>query len=430
MKDRVFVMGMIAYIEKHLCSDLSGRTLVARSGYSLNRLRQKFFNVLGETPSGYIRKRRLTEASKEILQGAPITEAALKYGYSSQDNFTTAFRSYFQITPGEVSELDNKYKRFVSKLREAYSIMEITNLKQPPFCTTLMGCINGAFDYYDKDLSPAMLYGLSGHAFLINIHQDLCPSSPYVWNHKKFYQLLGDCGIKVVENVQIDDHANEEQLKNYETQLKEHLNQGRLCILNFFEHQLISGYDEAGLIFLQPWQGSSGVELQTLTFGSWKEAKGKDCPLCFQILEDSNKHKDLVSIFKDSLHYARQLYRDPHEYTYDNYKMGFAAYDNWIQAVEKGMGGTHGNWWSASVWAECRKFASDFFQEMKELLPTGEQQGYCDSLSKQYKGISSSLEKAKDKEMPSKEKTELLQQIKQEEKEALTQIEDLLSILN
>lgn len=74
---------MIAYIEKNLIRPITAEEVAAVSGYSLNRFRQKFFNVTGDTPSGYLRKRRLTEAAKEILAGGRIIEVALRYGYSS-----------------------------------------------------------------------------------------------------------------------------------------------------------------------------------------------------------------------------------------------------------------------------------------------------------------------------------------------------------
>lgn len=83
MNDRVLVAEIIAYIEKNLVEPITADEMAAVAGYSLNRFRQKFFNVTGDTPSGYLRKRRLTEAAKEILSGGRIAEVALKYGYSS-----------------------------------------------------------------------------------------------------------------------------------------------------------------------------------------------------------------------------------------------------------------------------------------------------------------------------------------------------------
>ena len=46
----------------------------------------------------------------------------------------------------------------------------LANLKQPPLNTTMMGVLKSAADYHGLGLSEPMVFGLSGHAFLINIH--------------------------------------------------------------------------------------------------------------------------------------------------------------------------------------------------------------------------------------------------------------------
>ena len=55
--------------------------------------------------------------------------------------------------------------------------MEIANLQQPSLCSIDMGCMEGASDYFDNDLSTAMIYGLSGYGYMINIYKDLYDAS-------------------------------------------------------------------------------------------------------------------------------------------------------------------------------------------------------------------------------------------------------------
>lgn len=171
-------------------------------------------------------------------------DVGMKYRYSSQDNFTTAFRSYFGVPPKELCSIDSKYQRFVGRLREEVNIMEIDELAQPPLNTTLMGCMKGAVDYFDYDLTTPMLYGLSGHAFMVNIHKDLCPSGPYVWNHNSFYELMARQGISRTEAFCFDKETPELERRSVEEKIKKHLDGGNLCMLTFLEHQLFSGYDE------------------------------------------------------------------------------------------------------------------------------------------------------------------------------------------
>ncbi|MYF28707.1 MAG: hypothetical protein F4169_07555, partial [Gammaproteobacteria bacterium] len=71
------------------------------------------------------------------------------------------------------------------------------NLTQPPYDTSLVGVVKGALDYYGIDTAPAETFVLSGHAFVINIHPELCPSGPYCWNQERFRDLLPNLGIRM-----------------------------------------------------------------------------------------------------------------------------------------------------------------------------------------------------------------------------------------
>ena len=46
-----------------------------------------------------------------------------------------------------------------------------------------MGVVKGAMDYSGIKTSDARAFGGSGHAFLINVHRQLCPSGPHCWDY-------------------------------------------------------------------------------------------------------------------------------------------------------------------------------------------------------------------------------------------------------
>lgn len=73
--------------------------------------------------------------------------------------------------------------------------MNMLPLRVPPWNTTLMGVVRGIADFYGIECSDAMLYGATGHAFLIHIHPTLCPSGPYTWRREGFLRLLHNLGI-------------------------------------------------------------------------------------------------------------------------------------------------------------------------------------------------------------------------------------------
>ena len=435
MDDRALAAAMIAYIEQNLTEPITSDDLAERAGYSPNRFREKFYNVTGETPSGYLRKRRLTEAAKELLAGQRPIDVAATYGYSSQDNFTTAFRSYFGVTPTELGKVDVKYRRFVRKLREAFSIMEIANLKQPPLHTTLMGCIKGASDFFDNDLSTPMLFGLSGHAFMININVEMCPSAPYVWNHDRFFGLLDQIGIKREGEVARNKDTSPEEVKKLESQIRSALDDGKLCILDYLEHQLVSGYDENGLTFLLPWDNTDAPIIKSLPFGTWEPCMENEGWVCMSIISRSPRTRTLTAAARDALEFALSVFRDPQQLTIGPadgsgpYRVGYKAYEAWLAAVDKGMGTAHGHWWSAMVWAECRHFAGAFFTELSELLDSEEARQKCEDLNATYMQIGDALQAVSNREMPAGEQHAKLETALDGEHRAEEQIEELVSMI-
>ena len=429
MNDRVLVANMIIYIERNLKQAITAEDMALQSGYSVNRLRQKFYNVTGDTPSGYLRKRRLTEAAKAIMDGEKLAEIALTFGYSSQDNFTTAFRSYFGVTPSELSKIEGKYRRFIRNLREAYTIMEIANLKQPPLNTTLMGCVKGALDYFEQDYSIPMLYGLTGHAFLINIHGEMCPSGPYVWDKKRFYELLSKLGATMLRDYVVTNDTPATERDIVETELKRHLGNGDLCMLDFMEHQLVSGYDEKGLIMLQPWNGRADSELRAITFGSWEECLGREGWAAITVIAKSDDVQPVKEVAKDALRYAKELYANSDAYQVDGYQIGYGAYDWWIDAVKRGLGESHGNWWNGTVWSECRDLAARFFNELPEHLENSATLSVCEDLSGLYKDIATNLNAAKEKSLDKIQKVKLLEEALALEHKAEAGIDRLLVAL-
>jgi AraC family transcriptional regulator len=90
------------YIESHLTGDLSLETIAKAVGVSRFHL-SRAFGPTGCPLAAYIRGRRLSEAAKALVQGAPdILAVALDAGYGSHEAFTRAFRQQFDVTPEQV----------------------------------------------------------------------------------------------------------------------------------------------------------------------------------------------------------------------------------------------------------------------------------------------------------------------------------------
>lgn len=92
----------LAYIEDNLADELDIKQVERLALCSEYHFRRMFSFLAGVSLSEYIRRRRLTLAAFELLQGeARVIDVALKYGYTSPDSFTRAFQSVQGVTPTE-----------------------------------------------------------------------------------------------------------------------------------------------------------------------------------------------------------------------------------------------------------------------------------------------------------------------------------------
>ena len=94
----------IGRIDQHLDGEEEGRVglrLVAKEvGMSYSHFSRAFKQSLGMSPTNYIAARRI-ERAKRLMQETdfPISEIALRSGFSSQSHFTTSFRRLAGVTP-------------------------------------------------------------------------------------------------------------------------------------------------------------------------------------------------------------------------------------------------------------------------------------------------------------------------------------------
>ncbi|NMA01046.1 MAG: AraC family transcriptional regulator [Clostridia bacterium] len=93
---------VIDYIEEHLTEDLSLEEISQFAGVSDYHFRKIFFYLSGMTLTEYIKNRRLSEASMDLLHGEKVTDVAFKYGYQSLDGFTRAFKKWSGFLPSDV----------------------------------------------------------------------------------------------------------------------------------------------------------------------------------------------------------------------------------------------------------------------------------------------------------------------------------------
>jgi hypothetical protein len=300
---------------------------------------------------------------------------------------------------------------------------KLENLRQPPFNTCLVGVVKGALDYFGSDVSAAATFGGSGHAFLINIHEQLCPSGPYCWKYDEFYPLVRNLGLEMIELGFCHNGSTPEERAAVERKVREHLDQGHPCGMGNMDNQLIYGYDDNRLLATQPWTTCVDTTPPGLTFGTWAEF-GKEVHATFWAFRKAPP-ADESKVIRDSLRYAVDLFQNPEKHSIEHYAMGPAAYDNWVKAVEAGHGASHGSWWNAMVWSECRAMAGAWFEEIANKHDNVAAQAL--KLGSAYRDIAGRLEKASNKEMDPGEKVRIVREAKALEQEAIGNVEELLT---
>ncbi len=132
------VQSAVEFVEDHLDEDISVESVAAHVGLSAYHFHRIFAALLGESVSGYIRKRRLSEGARQLAYGdRPIMEVALSCRFDSQESFTRAFKKMFGTTPGRYRSV-GKDKPIPHKRRT--SLAMITHIEtgitmEPKFVT-------------------------------------------------------------------------------------------------------------------------------------------------------------------------------------------------------------------------------------------------------------------------------------------------------
>jgi hypothetical protein len=302
--------------------------------------------------------------------------------------------------------------------------MLLDRLRQPPFNNTLLGVLRGVLDYYSIEVSRPMLYGLSGQAFFMNIHEALCPSGPYCWNYEPVFRLVHNLGIEMIDLGFFSRQSTPQERAAIETQLRHSLGRGIPCSLLNMEHQLLAGTDESGFLAAQPWSPHDSPPGH-LTFGSWAEFGGEFHVDFFTFARTVPANPRQAAV--DALDYALDVHRNPGHHTDKPYAAGPEAYTNWIHAVRNGHGASHGSWWNATVWAECRDMASKFCEEIGRTYP--HVVAPAARLAAGYAEIAAGLASAGDKGMESDAKIGLLEDLQVRERRCIAGVAALAAAL-
>ncbi len=270
---------------------------------------------------------------------------------------------------------------------------KIENLRWKPMWVSHLGCIKGCLDYLGLEVSDAWLFGATGHAFIINMHEVVCPSGPTAWNTEMLFNLGHNIGYTVdgVFGFKSDSDFVEKQKLAWE-KTKCAIDEGLPCYgweLDIPEFYVVYGYDDAGegagYYFSGPLCDSGKGPKP------WKDLGDSQIGVLEMYTVKPGQTTDDVRTIKEAFEFVLEHSKSPEKWIYPKYKAGLAGFDTWIQALEDGKAIGFGMAYNAAVWSECRGFAVKFLKEAKEW--TGTLVSLFDEALKHYEVVAKNLNK-------------------------------------
>jgi hypothetical protein len=233
--------------------------------------------------------------------------------------------------------------------------------------TSFVAGIKSISDYYDLSNSLPWIYGISGHAFIMNIHPELCPSGPTAFATAPLKALMKNLGLTVYGTffTKSDPEFTSKQQSTFTEFQKaiDHDMPSMVWEMNFPEYYLAVGYDDEhyyyhdlrGEIHSKKWDTLGLTDIGIVDFGT---------PMPME-----PPPEDKIAV-RQALEFAVKFARHPQDWTYPSYANGIKAYDVWVQSIQDGKANPFGLAYNTVIWSECRQYAHKFLLEAKARLKT------------------------------------------------------------
>jgi DNA-binding HxlR family transcriptional regulator len=267
----------------------------------------------------------------------------------------------------ERARVAEQYSQRARKGKGDKKMKVIKKLQWQPRWVSHLGCIEGCLKYMKNTISTGWLYGGTGHAFVLNIAEDLCPSGPTAWRPLMLFQLAHNMGYEIKG---VYAHKGQPDFPKLQEDAWDHV---KTAIDNDIpcygwevggipEYYVVSGYDDVGYYY----SGAVGTEIEGPR--KWQDVGTSDIGVLemYSVLETPTSEPEVV--VKHALEKILHHTTNPDEWIFDGYTSGIPGYDVWIKAVKKGTAHSMGLAYNAVVWAECRKYGVEFLKEAKKRL--------------------------------------------------------------
>lgn len=264
----------------------------------------------------------------------------------------------------------------------------LDGLEWKPAWISHMGCHHGCTDYLGQDISRAWIFGGTGHAFVVNVHEELCPSGPTAWKTESVDRLAANVGY-LVEGVmggrsQRDFEAKQKIAWALVTGC---IDQGVPCYgweLAIPEWYVITRYDDGGYYFSGP-----GADEARMPLAADAIARTEIGWLHVNCVVPTRPAPD-EEILEDAIGFALEQAAGKH--CHEGYAAGPAGFELWATALETGRAHRFGAGYNGECWRECRQMAVAFLREAKDRI--GREKGLFDEVIGRYEAVEDALTRA------------------------------------
>ncbi|MFH1571830.1 MAG: hypothetical protein ABIL09_27820, partial [Gemmatimonadota bacterium] len=237
----------------------------------------------------------------------------------------------------------------------------LVGLECPRRIAAELACIEGALRFLEMELSPAWLYGGSGHAFAITMAPEVHIASPYAWQ-KTVFDLAPNLGFRLTGIKVAKREAGEaypaRQRAAWEL-VRDAIDRGLPCyadrVCRVPDYALVAGYDEVGYYYTHPavtggptpWQQLGTDDIEGLDV--WRVEPGEARP-----------DEEIVRAALDT---GLKRAATPTGWamaSWEGQVSGPAAFDLWAGEVESGRALRDAHGYNAMFWCEYREMAAAF----------------------------------------------------------------------
>ncbi|WDE08826.1 helix-turn-helix transcriptional regulator [Thalassomonas viridans] len=107
--DFVLVEKTVAYLKPRLANEIKLAPLTRKMGTNRNKLNKAFKTYYGGTVIDWLRQQRMQMASELLVNSSlNILQISEKVGYQDSNNFSTAFKQKFNLSPRNFRETSRR----------------------------------------------------------------------------------------------------------------------------------------------------------------------------------------------------------------------------------------------------------------------------------------------------------------------------------